>query len=279
MQIGLFGMALGVLLATIGACVARPPDYSADSFCTDVAQARCQIAATCSVDAYACQQFQYNVCITNAVQSTGANTRVFNSDNANTCVQALQNVFGWGASKVGSDQLQSVDVTCAQVYVGRANAGDFCRLDYDCVPGLICAPKDPGGTPSICAAPQLVQQGQSCAAVGSQCVADTYCSMQSGGAMQCAPCPGEGQACADQTYCMSAQHCVGGTCVARAGAGAPCVPGQDDCSADAPYCDPYSLQCSQGMTFQVGSVDCLGVAGLRGPGVDAGVDPPGNDGG
>jgi hypothetical protein len=281
MRIRLAGFfTLGVLGALIGACAARTPSYDVISFCTDSAQARCQIAGTCSVDAFACQAFQFKQCTTDAQLATGANTRVFNSDNAAACVQALQNLFGSNTTAVGFAQIQSVNDTCARVYAGTGNAGAFCRLEYDCVNGLVCAPKTPGGTPSVCAAPQPVQQGQSCAAIGSQCPADTYCAQQNGNAPQCASCPGAGEPCAEQEYCMSAQRCVRGTCVDRGGAGTPCVPGQDDCAADNPYCDPYSSQCTPGMTFQPNSVDCLGVAGLRAtPVADAAVDGSGDDSG
>jgi hypothetical protein len=263
----------------MASCVAQQPHYDTIGFCNDVAQAKCQIAGTCSVDAYTCQSFQIADCTTKAKDVTAARTRVFNSDNATACVQALQAAFGWATRSIGYNQLQSLNDTCARAYAGTGAAGDYCRLDYDCQDGLICASPTPGSTPSVCAAPHPVQQGQDCMTVGSQCPADTYCAQQNGGA-QCTQCPGAGAPCADQLYCMSAQRCDRGTCVARVGAGAPCVPGQDDCDVDNPYCDEYSTQCAPGMTFQPGSVDCLGLAGLRAmQPADSGGGGSGDDGG
>jgi hypothetical protein len=279
MRIALAGLFLGAFGTVTWACEVTPQPYNVISFCTDASQAMCQIANTCSIDLSTCQMYQYQQCLTKAVQSTSPERRIYNEDNAHFCIGALQAAYRDGATSIPSTDLNSIHDTCERVFLGTSSAGQFCEMDYDCGQGLICVPQMPGGNPTICEPAQPATQGQSCEAPGSQCAADTYCAKQNGGSWACSPCPTSGQQCAvPGAYCMSTEHCVQGTCQPRGKSGAPCVT-NDDCGTDSPYCDPYTNGCAAGLSFQHGSVDCRGVAGLNPSpdpppdGSDAGADP------
>jgi hypothetical protein len=264
MRIWHAGLALGAFGTLTLACDVGPDPYNVISFCIDASQAMCQVASMCSVDPSTCQTYQYKQCLTKAVQSTSPERRIYSSDNAHFCIGALQAAYHDGAPTIASTQLNVIHDVCESVYTGTSGVGQFCLMDYDCSPGLVCAPQMPGLNPVVCEPAQPAAQGQSCEAPGSQCAADTYCAKQTGGGgWTCSPCPGSGQQCgAPGSYCMSNEHCVQGTCQARGGNGAPCV-GNDDCGNDSPYCDPYSNTCAPGLSFQRGSIDCRGVAGLN----------------
>jgi hypothetical protein len=251
------------------ACAATPPAYNVLDFCTDAAQAMCQITNACSADLGTCQAYQFEQCKTKAIQATSPERRVYNADSAHFCIGALQAAYHDGTTSVAATQLALIKETCERVYVGLSGVGQFCETDYDCSAGLACASQTPGSNPTVCEPAQQVEQGQSCASLGSQCAAGTYCAKGSGGAWTCSSCPATGQPCgAPVGYCMSGDHCDHGTCQPRGGEGAPCVTSAD-CAADAAYCDPYSSTCATGQSFQRGSADCRGVSGLNPP-----PDPP-----
>jgi hypothetical protein len=265
MRIRLAGLVLGAFGTFAGACVETPQTYNAISFCTDKAQAMCQVASTCSFDPNVCQTYQYKQCTTDGVNATHAYRRLYNADNARFCISAVQAAYRNGVTNISAAQLASINDTCERVYQGMGVVGDSCENDYDCGSGLICASKTPDGTPMVCEPAQPVEQGQACDRLGAQCASDTYCAQQSSGTWACSPCPGEGQQCAAGQYCMSTQHCVQGTtCEPRGGQGDPCV-NNNDCGSGSPYCDHYSNTCAPGLTFQSGNVDCRGVADIGMP--------------
>jgi hypothetical protein len=272
MRIRLAGLVLGAFGTFVAACVVAPQTYGVDTFCTDKAQAMCQVSGACGFDANVCQLYQYKQCTAEAVQATNPDRRLYNSDNAHFCISAVQAAYGYGATSISSSRLVALHDTCERVYVGLGNAGDSCLLDYDCSAGLFCAPKTPGSNPAICEPVQAVNAGGSCDSPGAQCAADTYCAKQTNGSWACTDCPGAGQSCgAPGAFCMSTEHCVQQVCQPRGKKGDPCV-NDNDCAADSPYCDSYSNTCASGLAFQHGNADCLGVAGLMSP-----PDPP--DGG
>jgi hypothetical protein len=273
MRIRLAGLALGALGTIAWGCVGTPDPYNVLSFCTDAAQATCQVASVCGIDSAVCQTYQYGQCKTKAVQTTSPERRVYNSDNAHVCVTALQWAYGNGATTVGSSQLASIHDSCERVYVGMSGVGDFCEMDYDCAGGMACVPKTPGTNPTMCEPAQSVVQGESCDNPGALCASGTYCAKQ-GSSWSCSPAPAVGQPCAMGEYCANADHCEQNVCVARGGNGAPCV-NNGDCAADSPFCDPYSNTCASGLSFQRGNVDCRGLAGLTPPP----PDPPDAGGG
>jgi len=259
--------AIGILAQD---CADPKPYGNALDFCSAKAQAMCQIATECHFDQVGCQMYESQVCVTQAVDATTPGTRQYNSDNARACIDALNGAFGNGASQIDFTHIAAFTDACQRVFLGTGGTNQPCNLPYDCSYGLSCMPKTPGGNSFVCAAPQPVQQGQSCAAIGSQCAAETYCAYQQTGAWICAPANGSGQACTDgDGSCSASLHCVAGFCQPRGSAGAPCV--QDtDCAPDAPYCDTYANACSVGLTFAPGGVDCMGVAGLSVPRVTPG---------
>jgi len=57
---------------------------------------------------------------------------------------------------------------------------------------------------------------------------------------------------------VSADRCLNGFCVERAGQNKPCS-SSDDCGSAAPYCDAYAGNiCTIGLTFATGALDCQG---------------------
>jgi hypothetical protein len=274
--------ALGVLgsigahfaLATPSACVTTSdPPNDVLSFCDAVAQATCQMATACSVDTVTCQQYQSAQCSLQAQIVTHAATRSYDPNAGAACVQALQAAYSSSTGMVAAGQLKAMNDTCQRAYAGVMQQGDGCHSDYDCALNLSCTSKTPGGDPAICEPVQSVAQGQSCSGLGAQCAAGNYCSNQSG-QWQCAPGADVDNPCAAGIYCLGGQHCMAHICPMLGNAGASCVT-DDDCGADAPYCDPNSSTCAQGQTFQPGSVDCMGLTGVVNPG---GPDASAGDG-
>jgi hypothetical protein len=277
--LGVLGaVAAHFALAGSSACIntsQEDPPNDVISFCEAVAQARCQMAAACSVDTTTCQQYQNAQCSLQAQIVTTAATRTYDPTAGAACIQALQSAFGAGIAHVGFDELKMVNDTCQRAYAGDMQQGAGCHSDYDCAAGLSCTAKTPGGDPVVCEPAQPVAQGQSCSGLGAMCAAGTYCSDQSG-QWQCTAGAAVGQPCAAGIYCLGAQHCMAHICPMPGNAGASCV-SDGDCGADAPYCDPNSATCAPGLAFQPGSVDCSGLTGVMnqqsGPDASAGDGP------
>jgi hypothetical protein len=265
-RLGAFGVlgAVGahIALATQSACMntSQDPPNDVISFCEAVAQASCQMATACSVDSVTCQQYQNAQCSLQAQILTHAATRTYDPTAGAACVQALQAAYGSSTGMVAAGQLKAMTDTCERAYAGVMQQGTGCHSDYDCAAGLSCTANTPGGDPVICEPAQPVAQGQSCSGLGAQCPAGNYCSDQSG-QWQCTPGADVGQPCAAGMYCLGAQHCVAHVCPMPGSAGTSCV-SDDDCGADAPYCDPNSSSCAPGLKFQPGSVDCMGLTGV-----------------
>jgi hypothetical protein len=278
---GVLGTALAYLaLAAPSACTTQPdPPNDVISFCEAAAQAQCQVASACSVDQVTCQQYQNAQCSLQAQIATHAATRHYDPNAGQACIQELQVAFAYTggvatvAFTVPFHQLEAMSNICERAYAGLVPQGDSCSIDYDCAAGLSCTAKSPGGDPAVCEAAQSVMAGQSCSGLGAQCAAGSYCSDQSG-QWQCAPGADVGQPCAAGVYCLGNQHCVNHICPTPGTAGASCVT-DGDCGSNAPYCDPFTNTCAQGLTFQPGSADCMGLTGVMttaGPDASAGDD-------
>jgi len=275
--VGVLGAAsASIALVAPSACTTQPADPGTVlDFCQAVAQARCQVASACSVDQVSCQQFQYAYCAQQAQNLTHAAKRQYDPTAGQACVQDLQVAFAYSggpatvAFNVSFGQLQAMDNACERAYAGLVPQGDACAIDYDCAAGLSCTASSPGGHPAVCEPVQTVMTGQSCSALGAQCVAGNYCSDESG-QWQCTPGADVGQPCAADAYCLGSQTCVNHVCPMLGAAGASCVT-DGDCSSSAPYCDPYTSTCAQGLAFQPGSADCAGLTGVSNqPATDGG---------
>lgn len=257
-------LAAGVLWIAAWGCTVQPaapyPDVA--SFCDAKAKAICEASAICAVDVNQCQTVQVSQCNTVASGDTQSGTRKYNSDNAKTCIDALNSAFGNNASKVlwsawvGQGSLTD---KCERVFVGAAGMNQSCKSDYDCANDLICSPAQPGASTLVCAKATPINAGDFCAAPGSECPADYYCAPpQTGAAAQCIQAAAAGQSCSDSVPCVSSQRCSGGLCVARGGGRAACMT-DSDCGSMDPFCDIYAGNiCTLGLTFATGATDCTG---------------------
>jgi hypothetical protein len=262
---GLALVALGILP---WACTNKvnPPYPDQPTFCAAKAKAICQIASLCAIDATVCQNYQDLKCNLAGQQAIGKGTRTYSSDNAKTCIDAVNAAYGNGASSVAYQKLLDIETTCERVFTGTAMTNATCLSDYECANSLICSPAMPGSPASVCAPPMPAKQMDYCLNPGTQCAQDTYCAKQSNGLWLCTPAGMSGAACGDATPCVSTQHCVGGTCQPRAGAGGSCTL-NSDCSPSFPYCDQAAGNiCTIGQTFATGASDCKGIAGQVMPG-------------
>jgi hypothetical protein len=265
--VGLFAFAvLG------GGCIASNHPLYPDlgSFCTAKAKATCQIAGRCGIKPDVCETYQYQQCAMMNQQSPSS-TRIYNPDNAKTCVDAVNGAYANAEQNTGEvafGQLfgsGSIDDKCSRVFTGNLMALSPCTMDEDCSGDLVCARAQPDKTTTVCATPTPVPRGQACQNPGDQCDTDSYCSQQ-GALWLCSMAAGPGEACSDGIPCVSSQHCVTNTCSPRAAAGGSCST-NNDCGPDAPYCDPNAhFVCTSGLTFAGGAYDCLGTEGLLPPG-------------
>lgn len=290
------GALAGVAVA-MAAGVACAPKKSApypdvESFCNAKAQAECQIATTCLIEATDCEAERASLCNADATSATASGTRDYTQGNAQACIDALDAVYGNGATKVSFAQLEgmgSVSDICERVFSGNAGMNEPCQSSYDCTGDNICASVTPGVSsgdggagPYVCAPPGApIAEGQFCTTPGSTCVTDSYCAVKPGSAATCVPAMQENQPCNTVTApCVSAQRCesqagvTGQTCEPRVALGQPCQT-SDDCAPAAPYCDPYvGNLCTPGLSFAAGAPDCKafesGDAGVSVAAVDAG---------
>jgi hypothetical protein len=263
-----------VLACSAGTQQAGYPDIGA--FCAAKAHAICQISDRCAFDAQQCEAYQDGLCRSDAKQATASGTRVYNTANASTCVDALNRAFGNGATSVAFQLLKgpgSLADKCQRVFAGSAMMNSACTTDYDCQGNLLCVLASPGGTSLVCAKAIPTQKGDYCQDPGSQCSTDTYCGKQPNNLWLCASAAGPGSVCNDAVPCVSEERCVAGTCQMRLGLGDLCN-SDGDCPSVAPYCDQFAAPgiCTAGLSFATHSADCIGIAGLgAGAGGDGGA--------
>jgi hypothetical protein len=271
--------------ATTSGCSSKSaaPYPDVTSFCAAKAQAECQIAATCgSTSPTACETAREALCNEDAAQAamTGSGTRKYTQANAPACIAKANDVYGNNVTQIPFASLVgpgSVTDVCEHVFAGVSAFNAPCQTDYDCADVTdICVPVLPGSTDLVCATATPVAAGKFCQDPGSQCADDTYCTMASAnGGYTCVAEAQEGAPCADAP-CVDTARCVSGTCEPRATANEPCTT-NDDCSPDAPYCDPYvGNLCEKGLSFATQAPDCKGFESASGstvlaPTGDAGV--------
>ena len=265
------GAGVGLIAALAAGCVAKNPAPYPDvqSFCNAKAQAECQIASTCLVDANSCQAQRASVCNADADAATanGTGMRKYTQANAQRCIDDLNAAYGGGSTQVSFAQLGKITNDCERVFAGNSSMNQPCESSYDCTGDLICAPVIPGTDtadggmgPSVCAASVAVDPGGFCSAPGSTCPTDSYCTTPAANsAPTCQPAKQQGQAC-DTAPCVSSQRCqsigvTGMTCEPRATLGHDCMT-NGDCVPDAPYCDPNVDKCTKGQSFATGAEDC-----------------------
>lgn len=267
------GAGVGLIAALVVGCAAKKsaPYPDVESFCNAKAQAECQIATTCLIDANACQAQRASVCNADADAATanGTGMRKYTQANAQKCIDDLDSAYGGGSMQVTFAQLGTITNDCERVFAGNSSMNQPCESSYDCTGDLICAPVTPGTTtadggmgPSVCAPSVTIDMGMFCSTPGDTCATDLYCSTPAAGsASTCLPAKGQGEACDPATKpCVSSQRCqaigaTGQTCEPRSTLGQACKT-NGDCVPDAPYCDPYAGKCTKGQSFATGAEDC-----------------------
>jgi hypothetical protein len=269
------GLTLAGLATLFGCSSTAPAPYpDAISYCTAKAKAICEVSSTCGIDSTMCQTAQKALCDSEVRDATASGTRSYNSDNAKTCIDALNSAYA-NTTTVPYATLQDIDKKCAAVFIGKAAVNTTCTSDYDCTSGLICSPTAPGATTMVCAHPAGKNAGDYCSDPGSQCATDTYCAKQPNNLWLCVAAGMQGAVCSDGTPCVSSQRCYHGLCQPRLTSGVCTSDG--DCTGTDPYCDAFASppSCAPGQGFALGSFDCKGIlAGSPNTLPDAGTGSP-----
>jgi hypothetical protein len=165
--------------------------------------------------------------------------------------------------------------TCQGPTTGTLPAGAACNVSWDlqCQSGAcaqlplpdggysacgICAASVAVGQPCDGTSPSACEPGSYCAgstsrtcvtygAVGAPCSSTLFCQadLRCSSAHQCEPRVSLGGACQTDVDCSDALPCVGGTCTARADAGAHCTP------------SGYALPCNYGLECAAATSTCV----------------------
>jgi len=287
MRTRLVALTLGALGSLAYACSSSTPNPYAEvsEYCSAYAQAICQIGTTsCQFDVSACQTYQASQCST--VATTAQKTRTYTSTNVKPCLDAINAAYGGGPASIPASSLNTIDSTCALVFLGTAGTNAACQTTQDCaVSGQICATA-PGQT-SKCATPTQRALGDQCLDTGDQCPVSAYCSSQQGTPSYgtCIAGGAAGAACSATTLCDNQDRCgVGGVCQALAAIGQDCCSSADCASSN--YCDLFTDSNVPNPTcvdklngFGRGGLDCLGIAGTATSGCPSGSSSGSSSGG
>ena len=107
----------------------------------------CQVSNVCGVDSTGCQMYQYSNCLTEAVQATMPRTRLYTSNYAQACVEALSAAYGNNNNQISYQQIGNLNQTCGLVFLGTGNPGDSFDLTLRIAPKVSFAlPRIPQAT-------------------------------------------------------------------------------------------------------------------------------------
>ncbi|HEX7666203.1 MAG TPA: hypothetical protein VF407_16865 [Polyangiaceae bacterium] len=256
MKAGLLGLgaSFAVALLACGSSDEAPKYPDVASFCAQWAQEECQVASRCASVAATCTSQRQADCQTFAAAATGG-TRTYHSDKAEDCINKIHDVYSAAASGSAITPSQTSDIAdvCSRTFAGTVDKLQACTSDYDCADDRICDKK-------LCADKSVKNQGDLCGNPGEVCSDGSFCTAATGGASQCVAEGAQGAACSETQPCGPTLRCDN-TCSARLGSGASCA-SDDDCSNDAPYCDPsIGNKCDLGITFAAGAAACKDYGG------------------
>lgn len=215
-----------------------------DAFCAAKAKEECQKAPSlCAVSQSACENARKATCLTFASQQ-GTGGRTYRSDNVQACLDKTHAAYG--NDPVKASDLDDMQTTCAKVFQGSTKEFSACQSDYECENDLICDKQ-------LCAHKVVKSSGQPCGNPGEVCDDSSYCTTNSGNVFVCTPKKTQGLTCDDKTSpCATDLRCAT-VCQPKVGAGGQCTT-NDDCTSDAPFCDPYQgSKCDGGIRFGAGT--------------------------
>lgn len=262
-------LVIGLALATLGisplACSSSPNPYAQVSeYCAAYAKAICQVSSTCQFDPSTCESYQQSQCEAAAPSTTSA-TRMYQPDNVQPCINALNAAYGNNASSVSASTIQNYTQLCDKVFLGTVAEGDACTSSLDCANSADVCASAPGSSGSICVTPSPKAVNDPCADPGDECPPDSYCASQNGGSPKCTPSQSTSQPCSSTLPCDSTTQCTGGYCEPLSSQGQDCT-ASTNCGTGL-FCDLYTDSqaptpvCVNAYTFARGSVDCLGIEG------------------
>ncbi len=220
-----FGITLTLGLAAFVASAAagcspkdQAPYPDVASFCNAKAQAECQVATPCGIDAEGCQVLRSSLCNMEAMAALSG-TRKYIQANAPACISAANAAYGNSSRDVSFAQLVgpgSISDVCARVFSGNAAINDPCESPYDCAGGNVCAPvsaaaiaPDGGVSARVCATVVAKNEGDFCGNPGETCATNTFCTQPgAGGGFRCTLANSQGQPCNPVTApCVSTERC------------------------------------------------------------------------
>jgi len=249
--LGLLGA--GVVLAAgaasaIGCSSSETDKYpSVDSFCAARAQEECKAADECGTQVAVCLSQRKASC----TSSPAATSRPYHSGNAQGCIDKTHDTYA--KDTITPDDLAALQTECDKVFQGSATSLGRCDTTQDCSGDLVC-------DKSVCAKRVEKNPGDFCGNPGEVCGGESYCATTAG-ALQCVPRKALNEVCdAKIAPCQTTLRC-NGSCQARAESGQACAT-DDDCAADAPYCDPANgNKCDKGLRFGPGLTACKDYGG------------------
>jgi hypothetical protein len=264
-----FGAGLALLAGCGGGGSSAPITES--EFCSQKAEAECQVTAQCLTDATACKSQRVAACMAFATQSKASGKRVFVPGNVGTCVNKTRSYYAKTTPITVADMTDMAEA-CNYVYQGDGEVNvDMCDVKYDCKDRVIC---DKG----FCATSKSVSS--TCGNPGDVCPTGQFCTMNMSSVFVCMPKGSSGDTCNATTPCLENLRCgPAGTCTDRVAMAMACT-SNDDCVTTASYCDPYAgMRCGLGLSFASGSASCADYGGTSTPGTAGSGGGAGGTGG
>jgi hypothetical protein len=256
------GWSVAVVLLSLVGCKgggSGGPSTTAD-FCTQYADAICQIASGCGASMSGCVTYQEAQCAMNAARATSNGKRVYTPGNASACINAVSSAYGGSNPVITVQTMTNITLACEYVFQGNAKLlTDACTTQFDCAGAtngsIICDKSFCAMTASPTAA------GQPCGNPGQVCVTDNYCAANASGVQVCTADAVSGAACGS-TPCAQNLRCSNGICTTLLPSGSVCA-ANSDCASSAAYCDPYVNPpvCTMALNFSTGSPSCNCIAG------------------
>jgi hypothetical protein len=253
------GWSVAVVLLSLVGCKgggSSGPSMAAD-FCTQYAEAICQISTSCGVTATSCETYQQGLCTASAATAMADGKRTYSPANAQDCINKVKAAYGGTSPLITPSTMAIIDRVCNYVFQGKGvQLTDTCTTPYDCAGPtdgtIVC---DAGQ--HLCAKTTTIAGTQQCSGVGDVCATDYYCATNASSVQICTAAATSGAACSDSIPCAHNLRCAGGACSSLIQAGVTCS-ADSDCVSTAPYCDPYNgAKCDSGLQFAASSPSCM----------------------